>query len=491
MPFRLVIVLIRSRLPPAAHQSAPGFPAHHHERGFELLSAFVPTAIVDTIISGEPMDEIKRSYSREELHELVWSIPMRKLAERFGVSDRGLAKTCARHLIPVPPRGYWAKLEAGQSVKKTPLRAVENTDLHKVAVGSVSPPPTPFVASIIEAAIKQASEWQTASPQIDPPKSRVRAATPETARNPSEPIAPEFEVINEPHLTIRGLCKELRTSKTNADGEVRLPGIRIHKSNIERVVSILDSIALQVGQSGTTLSQEENALRASIGKDWIDFRIAEGLRREKHAPTDEELESKRRYEKRREAANRRGQWLPPEKFWPEYDFHYLGTLTFEVDNWAQGARKKWADGKQQTLEGMIDGIVSGIQYHLAYEKAKREGLEESQRRREHLAARRKLHQRRIEREGKRLEFLKQLADYQREAADLRVTIAAASSIESGGSPEYQRMIEWACRRLATIEAYNNIAALDQTLKENNLFPENDELFDPEGDPPPKTNYWDD
>ncbi|WP_141694463.1 hypothetical protein [Rhizobium multihospitium] len=435
------------------------------------------------------MDDIKRSYSREELHELVWSTPMQKLAQRFGLSDRGLAKTCARHLIPVPPRGYWAKIEAGQSVKKTPLRSVENTDLHTVAIGSASQPPTPFVASIIKAAIKQASEWQAASPQTEPPKARVSSAVSEVERNPSDPFGPEFEAIKKPHRSIANLCKELRTSKADSDGELRLPGIRVHQSSMERVVSLLNSIALQVIQSSINITRDENALRASIGQDWVNFKITEGVRRETHTPTEEELEKKRLYEGRRNAANRRGEWLPPKEFWPKFDFHYLGTLTVEIDKWAQGAQRKWADGKKRTLESMIDGIVSGIQYHLAYERAEREGREESQRRRQHMAGRRKLHQLRIERESKRIAFLKQIADYQREAADLRATIDAAGLIDASGSPEYQRMIEWACRRLATIEACNDIATLDQTLKDNNLFPENDELFDPEGDPSPKTDYW--
>lgn len=35
---------------------------------------------------------------------------MSTLAIEFGISDRGLAKVCGRHRIPVPPRGYWAKV---------------------------------------------------------------------------------------------------------------------------------------------------------------------------------------------------------------------------------------------------------------------------------------------------------------------------------------------------------------------------------------------
>ncbi|WP_209599732.1 hypothetical protein [Ruegeria sp. HKCCSA071] len=58
-----------------------------------------------------------KEISREELFELVWRKPMTKLAGEFGLSDQGLSKICARHAIPKPPRGYWAKLEAGKEVQ--------------------------------------------------------------------------------------------------------------------------------------------------------------------------------------------------------------------------------------------------------------------------------------------------------------------------------------------------------------------------------------
>lgn len=58
---------------------------------------------------------------REALYNLVWAVPVSKLARQFQLSDRGLAKLCHREGIPVPPRGYWAKLAAGHSVTQTPL----------------------------------------------------------------------------------------------------------------------------------------------------------------------------------------------------------------------------------------------------------------------------------------------------------------------------------------------------------------------------------
>lgn len=58
---------------------------------------------------------------REALYDLVWAVPVSKLARQFELSDRGLAKLCQREGIPVPPRGYWAKLAAGHPVRQAPL----------------------------------------------------------------------------------------------------------------------------------------------------------------------------------------------------------------------------------------------------------------------------------------------------------------------------------------------------------------------------------
>jgi hypothetical protein len=59
--------------------------------------------------------------TREELYERVWKEPMRTLAQRYNISDVGLAKTCKRLRVPVPGRGYWAKKAAGHNVKQHPL----------------------------------------------------------------------------------------------------------------------------------------------------------------------------------------------------------------------------------------------------------------------------------------------------------------------------------------------------------------------------------
>ncbi len=61
-----------------------------------------------------------KDITRSELYELVWSQPRTILAKQFKISDVGLAKRCLQANIPMPPRGYWAKLQAGVSKPKRP-----------------------------------------------------------------------------------------------------------------------------------------------------------------------------------------------------------------------------------------------------------------------------------------------------------------------------------------------------------------------------------
>lgn len=57
-----------------------------------------------------------KKYDREKLYQEVWKEPVSIVAKRYDVSDTALAKVCRRMNIPLPPRGYWAKIRAGQSV---------------------------------------------------------------------------------------------------------------------------------------------------------------------------------------------------------------------------------------------------------------------------------------------------------------------------------------------------------------------------------------
>ncbi len=69
------------------------------------------------------------SITREELYELVWAMPMTKVAEKFQVSGSYLARICTALRVPRPERGYWAKLAVGKASKAPPLSDAQPGDL--------------------------------------------------------------------------------------------------------------------------------------------------------------------------------------------------------------------------------------------------------------------------------------------------------------------------------------------------------------------------
>jgi len=64
---------------------------------------------------------MSQKVSRETLYDEVWTDPVTEVAKCYGLSDVGLAKLCRTMGIPLPTRGYWAKLRAETNPRRTPL----------------------------------------------------------------------------------------------------------------------------------------------------------------------------------------------------------------------------------------------------------------------------------------------------------------------------------------------------------------------------------
>lgn len=101
------------------------------------------------------MSKSAHELTRRELYTQVWSRPMRDLAKEFGISDVALKKTCTRHNIPTPERGYWAKRAAGKAVKSTPLPDPRPNAPAVITVGGWSNPYMPESLEKTLAAIKR------------------------------------------------------------------------------------------------------------------------------------------------------------------------------------------------------------------------------------------------------------------------------------------------------------------------------------------------
>ncbi len=58
--------------------------------------------------------------TREELAELLWTMPLTKIAAQFGVSGRAVTYWMVSYGLDKPPRGYWLK-----KMKTSPLSVAE------------------------------------------------------------------------------------------------------------------------------------------------------------------------------------------------------------------------------------------------------------------------------------------------------------------------------------------------------------------------------
>ncbi len=176
--------------------------------------------------------------------------------------------------------------------------------------------------------------------------------------------------------------------------------------------------------------------------------------------------------------------------WQHFDYEHAGRLTFRIFGKADGTHKNWSDNDSRKIEEVIPQIVDSFRIQYVAERESNEQQRWQAERRAHLARRREMAALRGKREEDRLEFLRWIADTRREAEDLRTTIAFVGRATEL-PPDYHRMVEWARGRLAELEAQTTVERIQATLADRQLYTDPDHLFDPEGEPPPKKNSWDD
>jgi hypothetical protein len=75
--------------------------------------------------------------TREQLYELVWSEAMSRLCKAIGISDVAIAKHCRKADVPIPERGYWNKLHAGQKVTRTALPPRDLATINVIGNGRI------------------------------------------------------------------------------------------------------------------------------------------------------------------------------------------------------------------------------------------------------------------------------------------------------------------------------------------------------------------
>jgi hypothetical protein len=129
--------------------------------------------------------------TRAELYDLVWSEPVETIARRYKLSGNGLAKICKKHRIPLPPRGYWAKVQHGQQPRRVSLRPAKTSDDETVRITEgMGPRPSPLPKPALEPSIAAAVE------RVLQPENRIVLA--ENTGRPHRLVSEAAQILDRP-----------------------------------------------------------------------------------------------------------------------------------------------------------------------------------------------------------------------------------------------------------------------------------------------------
>jgi hypothetical protein len=159
--------------------------------------------------------------SRHDLYKKVWKTSTVQLAKELGISDVAIAKLCKKHKIPKPPLGYWARIKAGQRVKRTALpkagAELEMVRFHR------SLPPEDRLMKDPEALAKVAAEKDAANQIV------------------------VCDQLTEPHELIERTAKSLSSAAADERGIARPRAkqcldVAVSKANVDRAMRIMDAL---------------------------------------------------------------------------------------------------------------------------------------------------------------------------------------------------------------------------------------------------------
>jgi hypothetical protein len=382
--------------------------------------------------------------------------------------------------VPTPPRGYWAKLAAGQKVKKTIFAEVKDPAIDIVEIHGAMDRLPPAVRETIE---RYRTERRVAErPKVEP-----------------APATAEAKPLPELHPAIRATAKALRAvgrkdhSTAIGDG---LCGVNVGLATVERAIAILDDLASRLDTRSLPLRAAGKSMQVQAGPDQATFTLSEVTRPVAYTPTDAELAEEQRRLARLERYHRghiRWDDAMSHRAYPAMVTQWTGQLVLQIEGYSDGVRRKWADGKHQRLETVLADFVDGLGVLLAARKASRELREERERKWAERQRREGLSKGRKERERARLAFVESSIAAQQEIDRLEAWLTKAGACgQHGTDAQFGRMLKWARDHLAALKLSMQPEAIEVRLAAAKLFPalEADELHDPLGEPDPKKNWWD-
>jgi hypothetical protein len=314
--------------------------------------------------------------SRQKLYDQMWSRPAISLAKEFGISGRGLGKICSRFEIPVPPRGYWAKLAAGKHVTRIPLPTAKSDVPSEILIQRSPEGPEAALPEQVRAEVTAVLE------------TRDQIQVPETLRSP-HPIVKRWLEQKRERRKVDQLSG--RRSEPPLDETER------------RKLRILSAIFTETEKLGHAVKETHGETYFEIGGQRLDYKVSEHYKQVQIQLNDEE---------------RRRSWNPAIA--NRTDLEATGELCFEITTWiSEPIRKRWRDGKRKKLEEQLGDLIAGLIKAAAIVKEWERVRAEEERQRQELE-RKRIEQERLRRiDAARWRHISELAMASRQASIVR------------------------------------------------------------------------
>ena len=272
----------------------------------------------------EPKLPTTVEYTREQLYQSLWNTPCTKLAAQLGVSDVALAKTCRRLGVSRPPRGYWARIEAGEKLPKERLPvAKEGQDR--------------VVRFDVTENIARREEW-AANNILTAGKSKK----PSAIELPSE--GSELHPIAEKHRRVLEKTKPDELGFVTAKGK-DLFWCDVSLTMVPRLIRGLHAVICELEDRDYSFesgNKEYEGLQITRDNDQVGLRWSETKVEIEREPTNVD--------------KRKPSWT-----WQLKETQPSGKLTVEVSALGLRGKRKWTEEDGRSLEELIGVVVEKIE----------------------------------------------------------------------------------------------------------------------------------
>jgi hypothetical protein len=335
------------------------------------------------------------TFTREQLYELVWQHPLLQLAQRYAMSDVGLAKLCARHDIPTPPRGYWAKIQAGTKPSRTRLPPSGDTSLIHLTVLT---PDEEAEREQQERANAVADEKKvenriSVGDRLASPCALVQAAR--TALDSAKPS--EFDMLDAPDKCLQ---------------------ISVSRAQLARTLRITDALLKACQARGWETSVVNGKTLVQVDAVPIGLSVEE-LLETVELPAKPSVETSYAFNYKRK---------------PETTKKPSGRLLISLQEqqylWRQSLRRNWRDSERTPLEEQLNDVIIGMlkmAAAVAADNARKEreakAEEERERQRKAIAEEQRQLRAQLAEEKNRVQKLRDQARRWRESENLRRLVA--------------------------------------------------------------------